>query len=397
MSLSILGIVLSALLLIFNARKYLSSIFLGVFFLLVSLYAFIEYTVLYSKSVPLVAVIFMNFGFLSYLTGPMLYWYFRSVLTDNPQLSRKDLWHALPALIFLLGTLNYIITPWPFKLEVALRLVENPNFIGEFDAVYLYQIIPKKLVYLSRPVLIFVYAFASLVALFRFIRSKATVKVFARQAYVIKWLSVLLGFLFVLIVSHTLLLNESFTIKDSAIFYTLSLMRILSLIGLAGLMISIFFFPGILYGLPQLPKSFDLKNHKSEIREVFCEATPKSSQTFKTEYLDSIKQKTDVCMKELQPYLQSECNLASMAKLTNIPAHHISFFFREVKHQSFNDYRNSWRVEHAKNLILEGRYNDLSIEGIGALSGFSSRNTFYNAFKKIEGISPGSYAAKFHK
>ncbi len=81
-------------------------------------------------------------------------------------------------------------------------------------------------------------------------------------------------------------------------------------------------------------------------------------------------------MKDYKPYLQSDCNLAYIAKLTKIPAHHISYFFREVRHQSFNDYRNTWRVEHAKNLILEGKTDDLSMEGIGSLSGFSSRNTF---------------------
>jgi AraC-like DNA-binding protein len=51
--------------------------------------------------------------------------------------------------------------------------------------------------------------------------------------------------------------------------------------------------------------------------------------------------------------------------------------------------------KHAKNLIKEGKNAELTLEAIGLLSGFSSRNTFFTAFKKAEGISPGSYAAKF--
>lgn len=391
LSLSILGIVLSAILLFFNARRFASSIYLGAFFFLVSLYCFIEYAVVYSKFVPLVAAIFINAGFLTYLTGPALYWYFRSVLSDDSRLKKKDLWHLLPMLIFLAGTMNYIVTPWPFKLEIASRLIEDRNFIGEFEYVYLYQLIPKHLVYLSRPFLIFIYAIFSLTALARFIHKKSAAMVFARHKYIIKWLSVLLAFWFVLIVSHTLLLKESFAMQDSGLFYTLNFLQTLSLIGLTGLMISIFFFPGILYGLPQLPQSYDTNIRKSEIREVFREALPKSNQTFKTEYLDSIRQKADACMKELQPYLQSDCNLASVAKLTKIPAHHISWFFREIMRQSFNDYRNEWRVKHAKLLILEGRSSELSMEGIGLLSGFSSRNAFYSAFKKVEGMTPGAF------
>ncbi|MCF8365618.1 MAG: hypothetical protein K9H16_07550 [Bacteroidales bacterium] len=152
LSFSFFGFIFSAILLFFNGKRNVSFIYLAAFFFLVSLYSFIEYVVVYSKSVPLVAAIFINVGFLSCLTGPMLYWYFRSVLTDDSLLKKKNLWHLLSMLIFLTGTINYIFTPWPFKLEIASRLVADRNFIGDFKYVYLYQIIPKHLVDLSRPV-----------------------------------------------------------------------------------------------------------------------------------------------------------------------------------------------------------------------------------------------------
>jgi hypothetical protein len=59
---------------------------------------------------------------------------------------------------------------------------------------------------------------------------------------------VLLGFLFVLIVSHLFLLQKSFNMQDSALFFTLNFMQVLSLIGFNGMLIPIFFYPGILYG-----------------------------------------------------------------------------------------------------------------------------------------------------
>lgn len=59
--------------------------------------------------------------------------------------------------------------------------------------------------------------------------------------------------------------------------------------------------------------------------------------------------------------------------------------------QSFNDYRNEWRIKHSKKLIAEGKADELTLEAIGILSGFSTRNTFFNAFKRSEGISPGAY------
>jgi YesN/AraC family two-component response regulator len=194
------------------------------------------------------------------------------------------------------------------------------------------------------------------------------------------------------VISHTLLMID-FTLTGSHLFVSLIVLKALSLISLIVLLISPFFFPGILYGLPQIPQKIFSKTNKHRGQEVYREDTPKITPTLESEYLLSIQKIADTCMEELQPYLQSDCNLASLAKLTKIPAHHYSVFFRQLKKQSFNDYRNEWRIKHAKQLILEGRSSDLSLEGIGLLSGFSSRNTFYNAFKKVEGISPGAFAA----
>jgi AraC-like DNA-binding protein len=64
-----------------------------------------------------------------------------------------------------------------------------------------------------------------------------------------------------------------------------------------------------------------------------------------------------------------------------------------VKRQSFNDYCNECRVEYAKVLMLEGKSSDMTIEAVGILSGFTNRSTFFRAFKKFEGISPGSFMA----
>jgi len=80
-----------------------------------------------------------------------------------------------------------------------------------------------------------------------------------------------------------------------------------------------------------------------------------------------------------------------MAKLTGIPAHHLAYYFREEKKQAFNDYRNEWRVGHAKKLIRDGKAKELTLEAIGLLSGFSTRNTFYTSFKRVEGVSPSTY------
>jgi AraC-like DNA-binding protein len=51
-------------------------------------------------------------------------------------------------------------------------------------------------------------------------------------------------------------------------------------------------------------------------------------------------------------------------------------------------------LNHAKQLIMEGKAETLTLEAIAMLSGFTTRNTFFTSFKKAEGISPGTFVLK---
>jgi len=86
---SIIGIVLSTILLYFNARSNKSTIYLGLFFILVSTYSFIHFAIFSSGSIILIGIILVNFGFLTYLIGPSLYLYIRSILEDDPRLKKR--------------------------------------------------------------------------------------------------------------------------------------------------------------------------------------------------------------------------------------------------------------------------------------------------------------------
>jgi YesN/AraC family two-component response regulator len=101
-------------------------------------------------------------------------------------------------------------------------------------------------------------------------------------------------------------------------------------------------------------------------------------------------------MSKYQPFLQPKINLAQFSELINIPTHHLAYFFREIRKKAFNDYVNEYRVEHAKSMITEGKTANLTLEAIGVLSGFSSRTTFFRAFKKVEDVSPGAFADKIY-
>ncbi len=392
--LSLTGILLSAILLYYNARENTSSIYLGLFFLFISLYTFIQYVVLYSKSVFLVSVVFLNVGFLSYLIGPMLYWYIRSVLTDNSRLKKSDLWHLLPMLVFFVGILPHLFSPWAHKVELATKIIQDSNFAVSYNHTVFFNW-PTILVFQSRPVLMLSYALWSTILVVRYVKQKRGISVLSHQLFMTKWLIVLLVFLFVYILGQILQINQAYSINNIISYYTLDILQFLSGLALTGLLISPFFFPTILYGLPRMPESKSILKPNDQQMEVLPAGDQKILSSFEVDYLQFIAQKAEVCMGQLKPYLQTDCNMVYFAKLTNIPVHHLAYYFRELKKQTFSDFRNQWRVNHAKKLISEGKANGLTLEAIGLLSGFSTRNTFFTAFKKSEGVSPGIFAAQF--
>jgi len=299
-------------------------------------------------------------------------------------------------IIYLLAAIPYTFIPWSDKVEAATEAVKDVAYIQTYKATVLEEIFSVSAIYLSRPILVLIYTLWSIVLLVRFSMQRKVSRVFARQYFMTKWLCLFLLFILILVVTHVLLIIRVFAMDFSELFFTLNLLRILSIAGLAGLLISPFFFPEILYGLPRFPESDRSLTAKNEGRMLLNDEGKNHQFHLESNYLVSINQKAEFCMKEHQPYLQPDCNLAYFSKLTDIPTHHLAYYFKEVKKQHFNDFRNEWRINHAKSLIQEGKASELTLEAIGTLSGFSSRNAFITDFKKFEGVSPGTYAARFN-
>lgn len=397
--LSLLGIFLSAILLYFNAKKYRSSLYLGLFFLFTSLYGLYQYILLYSKSVTLISLFLFNLSITVspiYLIGPMLYFYVRSVLTDHAKLSKKDIWHFLPMLIYFIAALPNTLVPWHEKVEAAQRAVSDGSYIMNYKATALSSIIPTMYMYVARLVLILSYTLLSLAMFISYQRKNKWDMVFSNQQFMKKWLCCLLGFMLILSVSQILLVVKSFEMHFSDLFFAINVIRILSVMSLMGLLISPFLFPAILYGLPRMPERAKRLNQDGEKTGKQTNESRQTTIQFESDYLESIDRKTNSYMEKHQLYLQSDCNLSQFSKHIGVPAHHLAYYFREVKKQRFNDFRNEWRINHAKSLIREGKANEITLEAIGSLSGFSSRNAFTTYFKKVEGTSPSVYASHFN-
>lgn len=99
-------------------------------------------------------------------------------------------------------------------------------------------------------------------------------------------------------------------------------------------------------------------------------------------------------MKIQKPYLDSELNLIKLAELINMTPHQLSYIINTGYNENFFQYINTYRVEKAKELLLNEEMNKLSILGIAFESGFNSKTSFNTTFKKISGQTPSEFKKK---
>jgi len=173
-----------------------------------------------------------------------------------------------------------------------------------------------------------------------------------------------------------------------------------------GMNMVILFFPHLLYGL-----SLDLKlestgSASSTIAETnplpFEEADYTSQglapmqlakselQLFTLEYQNTVEAVVKR-FKKRKEYLNPNFSLNQISKESGIPAHHLTYFFNDIKKMSFTDWRNNLRIAEAKILIGQGESDNFTLKSISLRSGFSSQNTFIRAFKNATGTTPSIY------
>ena len=168
--------------------------------------------------------------------------------------------------------------------------------------------------------------------------------------------------------------------------------------------VCLFLFPRIMYGLPLerqnavLGGSSSLLNAKTvpaiEDEEQVEESTPDEKQPFlflfTESYLATIQLELEKCKTELR-YLDSAFKLDTLFLDSGIPLHHWTFFFNEIKKQSFIEWKNSERIAFALKLISEGFLDDHTFKSLGVKCGFTTQSTFIRVFKLYTGKNPSDF------
>jgi len=115
------------------------------------------------------------------------------------------------------------------------------------------------------------------------------------------------------------------------------------------------------------------------------------------EYKESITadnlyfQKLELLCKEQHIYTDSTLNREKVAEKLGISAGYVSQIVNTITGDNFAHYINQYRVEAVKEMISNSEYENYNLLAMGLESGFTSKTTFYKAFKKVTGQTPNEY------
>lgn len=375
---SLFSIITSAIIAIYNWRINKSALLLAGIFIIFSTYGLTHYFTVYHKDAFWTAIFYGNLSPLWYLPGTLLYVYTRNTITDKSLFSSTtDFLHLIPFLIQAINIAPYLFSSFDYKLETARILLTDINNVRIVGSGFF---IPPGISFITRPFLIILYALASLFLINKYrIKERESLEKNKQNKLVYNWLITLCLVTLIVAAGFLVLTIELYDTPVNRLLMESEPTYIISGLAFALLPIAlIVFFPQVLYGMP-------LATNVKKVAKITIPVADPSDPLAETAQVivDYIKNE--------KPYLYPDFDIEDIAEKLDIPKHHIIYCFTMILQKKFTAYRSMVRVEHAKELLNSGTADALSIDGIGAQSGFSSRSGFYATFKAETGMTPSQY------
>lgn len=330
---------------------------------------------------------------LTYLIGPLLLFYSRAKLLDQPFRTHRFLPHCLPMVCGYLMLVPVFLLPVEKKLAY-LNLMPQPGLIqrafNEFSLSASINLLQIFTIWLF----LGAYAWVS----WRIMSSTQTPSQIFGNNQARRWISFLsLGLLVIsgmIFFSHLGVLFFEFTF-----FSPLLMAAYLCIVLIAGYAaIQLVLKPGLLHPEPPVviddnqpdfdPDHFGQKNS--------LEIIPASVRKYENSGLRSKEAKELAVelkrlMKEEMLYRQHDLTLQLLAEKLDCPPKHLSQVLNERLCENFYEFINRYRVGEVKQQLAKNGSTKLPIIDIALNAGFNNKPAFYNAFRKNTGMTPTEY------
>lgn len=137
-----------------------------------------------------------------------------------------------------------------------------------------------------------------------------------------------------------------------------------------------------------LRPSFSMQRAATELKQSKSTSSKYEKSALGPVQADRIARKLASAMCDDKLYRDPNLTLSALSAHISVSSNYVSQTLNESLRQSFFEFVNSWRIEEAIPLVLEGQK---SVTEIAYEVGFNSRSSFYTAFKLKTGHTPSSY------
>lgn len=295
------------------------------------------------------------------LTGPVFYFYVRSLIHIHSQFRWIDLIHLIP--FVLVSILRVIYLPESMN---PIRYADSA-----FNAYHLIAILLFGVSFLT-------YWGATLVLLLR--HNKNILNFFSTRSgkRTLNWVS---SIMLIALISHVLFLAAPFLLPYFTSISQMSFwlhqfnMAMLSYLLLVfGLMQPIIYTPNL-----KSAEAEDLLNEKYYRSGLSKELMQHYAQSI-TKYLE-----------EEKPYTNPEYSLQSMIRDINISQQNLSQTINETLGKNFYQLINEYRVKEFQDLLRDPKSKNFTLLSLAYEAGFNSKSTFNRIFKETTGQTPSQY------
>lgn len=304
------------------------------------------------------------------LHGPFLYLYILFSIRSDQRFNWQNYLHFLPALLFYIYMIPFLL------LTAEQKQMVNQGVIGDYSSFMSFSLIA-----------FIVSGIGYVIVSYRLLKkhNDLTRQNFAyRESIDLGWLRFFIwgmGVTFIIATWVILLENGlgiNFGFNTDLIFYMLIITFIIFL-GYSGIRHRNIFssYPGIetLIVEPKPAGEYNRSGLKDEDA---------------TQYHQSLLE----LMKTNKPYLEPKLSLSTLADELDVSVNHLSQVINQYEEKNFFDFVNAYRVEEFKLRALDPVNSNYSILAIALDSGFNSKSSFNQVFKKLSGMTPSQFMAK---
>ena len=338
------------------------------------------YVLLFTGSITAVPFLFKTAAPITFLIPPLGYLYVRSVLKNEQKLRVKDLLHGLPFLFFLINYLPFFLSDISYKQEILASTVLDKNAVITTQV----GLFPESVFHIGRLFQSFIYLGFQWVLLVQFKINYSGTGAVTQGKLVLRWLYLFSGAITLSLLSLIAVIGlyliqqnifeENFLSILPAIIFGASFFLICAYL---------LIYPQTMVGLP-----FAQSSHEASLDVAL---TDKEVRVFDYQNYRQEIAVLDSYFSESKAFLQPNLTISEVAVATGIPVRELSYLINSYYKKRFSDYLNEMRVHYFLEQVDRSSMDSLTIEAIALQAGFSSKSSFYRAFKRFYGCTPSEY------